>query len=408
MKYRISKKNKVLKGTVQLTPSKSISNRLLIIRALCNTPFEIENLASANDSFLLQKLLASSEKNLNAEDAGTAFRFLTAYLAQKPGEWTLTGSERMKQRPVGILVEALKKLGAEISYADKKNFPPVSIKGKKLKGGEIDIDGSVSSQFISGLLMIAPTLERGLKLKISGEISSQSYIDMTLKLLRLFGVRHEQKGKMISVAKQNYLGKNIFVESDWSAASYWYEMAALSDDVDLVLNGLQKDSIQGDAVIAEIMKRFGVETEFSGNAVRLTKKFPLSFDKFSYNFLASPDLVPAVAVTCAVLGVPAELKGVQNLRIKETDRLVALRTELNKMEVPSLISNFGFQISDAHGLKFPSSTFQTYNDHRMAMSFAPLALRFSEVEIENPEVVKKSYLEFWDDMKSVGFEIKEL
>ena len=406
MIYRIQKKNKVLKGTIRLTPSKSISGRLLVIQALCQNKLQIQNLATANDTVVLQRLLNLSPGILDTIDGGTTFRFLTAYLSQKPGEWLLTGSERMKQRPIKILVDALRSLGAEISYSEKEKFPPLKITGRKLKGGEIEMDASVSSQYSSALLMIAPLFEKGLKLKMTGEQASQPYVDMTLKLMRSFGIRHERKGKIISIAKQNYIPLNISVESDWSAASYWYEMAAMSDVVDLTLQGLHKDSIQGDSIIAEIMNQFGVETEFTNEGIVLKKKASFSLpQKFSYNFQECPDLVQGMAVTCTALGVGADFKGVQSLRVKETDRLVALRTELKKIETPTLISDFGIQISSSHNLPFPSSSFATYNDHRMAMSFAPLALKFGEVEIENPDVVKKSYPEFWDDLSSVGFEI---
>ncbi len=416
MIYRIRKKDKTLKGTIRLTPSKSISNRLLIIQSLCEEKFKIHNLATANDTSLLQRLLNSAPGILNAEDGGTTFRFLTAYLSQKPGEWLLTGSDRMKKRPIGILVDALRKLGAEISYTEKEKFPPLKISGKKFAGGEIEIDGSISSQFISALLLIAPTLENGLKLKLIGEISSYSYIEMTLKLMNVFGIQYSWNENIVSIAHQQYKPSAIFVEKDWSAASYWFEMAAMSDDVDLMIKGLQQNSIQGDSVISEIMKQFGVETEFVKEGIRLTKKsFFYLPEKFSFDFIPYPDLVQAMAVTCAVLGVAGEFTGVKSLRIKETDRLAALQTELKRIGVKCGILDFGFEISNysnvhrpSSNLQFPTSIFRTYNDHRMALSFAPLAIKLGEVEIENPEVVRKSYPEFWDDLRSVGFEISEI
>ena len=420
MIYRVTKKDKSLKGTIRLTSSKSISNRLLIISELCTDQFSINNLATANDTVLLQQLLNSPFEILNAEDAGTTFRFLTAFLSQKPGDWLLTGSSRMKQRPIGMLVDTLRKLGAEILYTETENFPPLKISGKKLTGREIEIDGSVSSQFISALLLVAPTLENGLKIILTGEISSRPYIEMTLKLMNVFGIHYSWNGNMISIAQQNYLPSDYPVESDWSAASYWFEMAALSDDVDLTLTGLQPNSIQGDSVVAEIMKPFGVEAEFVKEGIRLTKKSASHLPKkFSYNFQSCPDLVQTMAATCAALSVPANFYGVKSLRIKETDRLTALQTELKRIYVESDISDFGFEISDyvqppissfqlpSSNLQPPTSNFHTFNDHRMAMSFAPLALIFETVQIENPEVVKKSYPEFWDDLRSVGFEIAE-
>jgi 3-phosphoshikimate 1-carboxyvinyltransferase len=417
MIYRISKKGKTLKGTIQLTPSKSISNRVLIIRSLCEDEFRIENLATANDTVLLQKLLNSTSHILDAEDAGTTFRFLVAYLSQKPGEWTLTGTDRMKQRPVGILVDALRTLGADISYEANDHFPPLKITGKKINGGEIEINGSVSSQFISALLLIAPTLENGLTLKLIGEITSRPYIEMTLGLMNEFGIESDWNKVGIFISHQKYIAKNISIESDWSAASYWFEMAAFADDADLTLIGLRKNSIQGDSVIAEIMKQFGVETEFIKDAVRLKKNSQVNLPKqLAYDFKSIPDLVQTMAVTCAASGVEASFTGIQNLRIKETDRLHALCEELNRVGVKATISTisarlvsggFRFQISDPD-LQPPTSIFQSHNDHRMAMSLAPLALKFGNIEIENPDVVKKSYPEFWDDLMKAGFEIEEV
>ena len=407
MIYRIRKKDKTLRGKISLTPSKSISNRVLIIGALCADDFHVSNLATANDTVLLQKLLDSSSQVLDSEDSGTTFRFLTAYLSQKPGEWLLTGTDRMKQRPIGFLVDALRKLGAEIQYEEKENFPPLRIFGKKLSGGEVALNGSVSSQYISALLLIAPTLEKGLKIKVEKEVFSQSYIEMTLKLMGEFGIEYEWNENIISVKEQPYQSKDITVEADWSAASYWYEMAALSDDVDLTLVGLGKKSVQGDAVIAEMMKQFGVETEYTNEGIRLFRKpFPL-LEKFVYDFQSCPDLVQTMAVTCVARETEGEFTGVKNLRIKETDRLVALQDELKRLGIQTAISDSGFQISDLK-LQVPTSSFQTHNDHRMAMALAPLALKFEKIQIENPEVVKKSYPEFWDDLRRADFEIVEI
>jgi 3-phosphoshikimate 1-carboxyvinyltransferase len=344
---------------------------------------------------------------VDAKDAGTTFRFLTAYLSQKKGEWILTGTERMKERPIGILVDALRQLGAEITYAEKENFPPLKIKGRKLHGRELSIDGGVSSQYISALLMIAPTLEGGLKLKLTGEILSRPYIEMTLRLMHHFGIQYKWNENEIEIEQQYYIAKDFSVEADWSAASYWYELVALSDDADVLLKGLNKDSLQGDAVITEIMRQFGVQTEFITEGVRLTKNSlsVLPPQSFFYNFQSCPDLAQTLAVTCAALGVKAELSGVKNLRIKETDRLNALQSELKRIGVDSESSSFIFHLSSLSSLKTPNSPFQTYHDHRMAMCLAPLALKFGEIEIENSEVVKKSYPDFWKDLASVGFEI---
>jgi len=405
---RIEKKDKSVRGVIHLPPSKSIYNRVLIIRALCGGHFEISPAPSANDSLLLEKLLKTDASVMDAEDAGTSFRFLTAYLSQKPGEWLLTGTERMKERPVGILVNALKQLGAEIEYAEKENFPPLRIRGKKLKSGKVEIDGSVSSQFISALLLIAPVIEGGLQLNLKGEISSRPYIEMTLQLMKEFGVGSNWKGNSIAVEEQKYIANDFFVEGDWSAASYWYEIAALADEADITLTGLKENSLQGDSVISEIMRQFGVETEFTDKGIRITKQGTTNLPKtFSYNFQSCPDLVQTMAVTCAALGVEAEMSGIENLRIKETDRLNALQSELKQLGIQSQVDSSIFNLSTGN-LKPQTSNFkfQTYNDHRMAMCLAPIALKLGAVEIENSEVVKKSYLEFWNDLSSAGFDVK--
>jgi len=411
MVYRISKKDKTLKGTVGLTSSKSISNRVLIIRALCRDQFSISNLATAGDTQLLQKLLNSPGEIINAEDAGTTFRFLTAYLAQEPGNWLLTGTDRMKKRPVGILVDALRTLGAEISFTEKENFPPLKINGRKLKGGNMEIDGSISSQFISALLLVAPILNEGLTILIEGEISSRPYIEMTLSIMKQFGVHREWKGNIISIGHQDYRPATISIENDWSAASYWYEMASLSDDVDLILEGLKQNSAQGDSIIAALMEQFGIKTEYLQQGIRLTKKSKTDFKfpaNYSRNFIFHPDLFPAIAVTCAALEIPAEFSGVKNLRIKESDRMKAMQVELIKIGVVCEISDFGFRIADFENVQTSIFKFQTYLDYRIAMSLAPLALKYGAVEIENPDVVNKSYPDFWDDLRSVGFVVEEI
>jgi 3-phosphoshikimate 1-carboxyvinyltransferase len=396
MIVRVSKKDKSVKGNIHLPPSKSIYNRVLIIRALCGADFHISPVATANDSVLLQKLLKSTDSIINAEDAGTAFRFLTAFLSQKSREYFLTGTDRMRQRPIGILVEALRKLGADISYVEKDGYPPLRIHGKKLTAREIEIDGSVSSQFISALLMIAPTIQGGIQLNIQGEISSKPYIDMTLRLMKEFGVNSEWNGSRILVKEQRYRPKDFIVEADWSAASYWYEMAALSEEADISLIGLKKDSIQGDVVIADIMTRFGVQTDYVGDRIRIWKKSQSLPKLFSYDFKSCPDLFQTMAATCAALNIQTDIRGVENVRIKETDRIEAIETELKKIR----------DSSTAEINPFSPIKFQTRNDHRMAMCLAPLALKFGEVEIENPEVVSKSYPGFWNDLEKAGFVVE--
>jgi 3-phosphoshikimate 1-carboxyvinyltransferase len=406
MNVRISKADKSVRGTIQLPPSKSIYNRVQIIRALCDTPFKIFPEPAANDSVLLENLLKDDSASLNAEDAGTTFRFLTAYLAQKPEEWLLTGSARMKERPIWILVDALRELGADIKYEGKEGFPPLRIKGKKLKGGKIKIKGNVSSQFISALLMIAPVIEGGIQLDLEGEVLSKPYIKMTLALMQEFGVNHEWKNSIIKVWKQVYVGKDFNVEPDWSSASYWYEIAALANEVAIELSSLERNSIQGDAIVTELMKTFGVETTYTAEGIRLHKIKSKLPESFSYSFKSNPDLAQTLAMTCAALKVKANLSGVQSLRIKETDRLNALKTELEKTAAEILIE--GSQITINPNIQKTTSkiSFETYKDHRMALSLAPLALKFEAVEIRNSDVIKKSYPGFFNDLEKVGFSIQ--
>jgi 3-phosphoshikimate 1-carboxyvinyltransferase len=390
MIVRVSKKNKSVKGIIHLPPSKSIYNRALIIRALCGSDFKITPPASANDSILLERLLKNETTLVDAEDAGTTFRFLTAYLASREGEFLLTGTERMQQRPMGILVEALRQLGAEIEYVNKTRYPPLKINGRKLKGGKIAIDASVSSQFVSALLLIAPVVEGGIELIIQGEISSRPYIELTLHIMEYFGVKAEWKGNVISIKEQKYLPQDIAIESDWSAASYWYEIATLSEQADITLSGLNEESSQGDNIIEDMMKPFGVETEYLQGSMRICKNESFIPEIYNCDFKSCPDLFQTMAATCSALNVKTGFEGIENVRIKETDRLMAIEIELSKLK---------------SGTQRPIR-FQTYNDHRMAMCLAPLALKFGVVEIENPEVVRKSYSEFWNDLRSVGFDVE--
>jgi 3-phosphoshikimate 1-carboxyvinyltransferase len=400
-----------LKATVHLPSSKSISNRLLIIQALSGKNFSIKNLSEADDTTLLQELLSSNEKILDAQNAGTCFRFLTAYLAQKKGEWILTGSERMKQRPIRTLVDALKKLGADIKYLEKETFPPLSIHGKKLTGAELEIDTSQSSQFISALLLIAPCINGGLKLKLTGNKSSGPYMDMTLNLMKQSGIKILNNENAIEIPQQEYISGDCSVESDWSSAAFWYAMAALSDNADVSLKGLTAQSIQGDSIVAEWMNLFNVETHFvkDGAIINHHKKSPEK--KFSFNFSQHPDLAPAFFVLCAALGLEATFSGVKNLSIKESSRAEALKTEFEKCGAEIIkISEDEYRIAPhprplSKGKRSSSLSFETYNDHRLAMAFAMLAIPLGRVEIKNPAVVSKSYPGFWNDLRSAGFEI---
>ncbi|PJB15900.1 MAG: 3-phosphoshikimate 1-carboxyvinyltransferase [Flavobacteriales bacterium CG_4_9_14_3_um_filter_32_8] len=430
MSISLSHFTQLIKGEIQLTSSKSESNRALIIRALCGKNFEMENLATAEDTVILKKTLHSilhlstTNNVLDVGLAGTAMRFLTAYLAIQNGEWTLTGSSRMKERPIRLLVTALHQMGAEIEYIEKEGFPPLKIKGKELIGGKIQVDGSVSSQYISALLLIAPQLKKGLQLDFIGELTSKPYIEMTINMMCYFGVSAAWKNNSITVNNGNYKAKDFIVEADWSSASYWYSMVALAKEAKITLLGLKLNSLQGDAVVAKIYENFGVKTEYLNNGVRLTKTsdFGLRTSDFRLNFSNCPDLAQAVAVTCAALNVPAKLTGLSTLRIKETDRILALQTELCKLgynvevEGDDLIILSSLR-TEQRGVKQSVSnnkiasclamtnTIKTYNDHRMAMAFAPLALLYP-ITIENPDVVIKSYPNFWKDLERVGFVIE--
>ena len=414
----VIKKNKILKGNLRLPPSKSISNRLLIIRAISSTDFAINNLSHSDDTILLQNLLyeISNSKSvksyieLDTANAGTAMRFLTSYLTFLPGNWILTGSDRMKQRPIGILVDALKALGADIDYLGKLGYPPLMIKGKSLNGGEITVDPGISSQFISALLLIAPRLPGGLSIRIQGQAVSFPYIHMTLQLLDFFGIGTLQKRNTIVIPEAGIIGKDFTVEADWSAAAFWYEASILADEVDLLLEGLQKNSLQGDAILADIYQNFGIVSEFNENGVRLTKT-KKKLDGYYFDFSDHPDIALAVITTCAALGLRGRFEGLKSLRIKETNRLRALKIEYSKLGLNlepdspvDLIPKIEFvnpQFKSNSDLKI-----ETYGDHRMAMTFAPLSIKFGSIRIENPDVVSKSYPEYWDHLASLGFEIK--
>ena len=408
MKYTISKNNRTINGRIRLSGSKSISNRVLLIRALCDESFVIDNLASANDTILLQQLLAEDQPEKDAGPAGTTFRFLTAFLSLKSGVQTLTGSERMKQRPIKILVDALRQIGAKIDYLEKEGYPPLKIKEAEVLGAnnQLSIDAGVSSQYISALLMIAPSLPNGLELKLVGEVVSLPYIQMTLNIMAFFGIEYLWVGDTIKIQPQSYEPKYFDVEADWSAASYYYEMVAMAEEADLYLDGLQKNSLQGDAAIVKIMQHFGVITEYTPTGVHL-RKSGKSKIPFEYNFVKCPDLAQTVVVACAATGTEAKMTGLKTLRIKETDRIEALDQELKKI-------GSSFEACDDQGAFCVKSkaafgqtpAFDTYEDHRMAMAFAPLAM-MGKIEINEPTVVKKSYPFYWDDLQKIGFLVGE-
>jgi len=425
--YKITKSDKKLKGTVYLTSSKSVSNRVLLIQALSSQHFRAHNLADSMDTQILAEILknetsgdhASTFKKLEVEvsyytgHGGTTIRFLTAFFASREGTRILTGSDRMNERPIKPLVDALIQLGAKITYLNKEGFTPIKIEGAKLNGGDIEMDAGVSSQFITALLLIAPTLENGLNIHLKGKTASRSYILMTMKVLEHFGITYTWVNNIIAVPKQEYQGWDYHIESDWSSASYWYEIAALSEEVDLKIKGLRRKSIQGDSVVANLFEFFGVRTVFTEEGITLSKT-NYKPEAFDFDFTEYPDIAQTVAVVASGLKIPMQLNGLHTLYMKETDRVKALKTELKKIGITaddsvknSLAISFSEIKKDSSNIFEPDLQFSTYHDHRMAMAFAPLALLYPEVKIESPTVVKKSYPDYWNDLKAMGFEIKE-
>ena len=401
-KYALRFPQGKLQGKITLPSSKSISNRLLVIRALSPESFPLKRLSDSDDTQSLQKGLQSSSDIIDVAHAGTTMRFLTGYFAATGKAKTITGSERMKNRPIGDLVDALNSLGADIHYIEKQGYPPVQTSGKLLSGNFIEINGNVSSQFISALLLIAPVLPDGLTIGIKGEPVSASYIRMTLELMQQAGVSSRFEKNIITVAGQNYRSEGMCVEPDWSAASYWFQMAALADDAELLLEDITEKSLQGDAMISQIARSLGVKTEFTSEGALLTKQKGIS-QHLELDFINMPDLVQTVAVTCCLKNIPFRFSGVQTLRVKETDRIAALQNELLKLgyrirETGTGVIEWNFEYAEPQH----PACIATYHDHRMAMAFAPVAIHFPDLQIENPDVVSKSYPNFWNDLKNVG------
>lgn len=415
---RLYQPNKQLRGRIALERSKSLSNRALVIRELCGTDFPLESLSASTDTQTLEKLLSlfrvqkkqrKEHMLLDAGAGGTTFRFLAAFLAFQPGIQILTGNSRMLERPIGPLVEALRSLGARISYAGRPGFPPLLIEEPDWAAyrPDIKISASVSSQFISALLMVAPLFPQGIRLQLEDAVVSRPYIDMTLGAMRHFGVESRFLGKGIIIPPGVYRPAAFQVEADWSAASYFYGFAALSDSCDLFLEGLNERSLQGDAILALRMEAFGVKTRFEPGGARLFKTSPCPPPPIlAWDFIENPDLAQTISVLCAAVGAQSLFSGLETLRIKETDRIAALQTELKKIDVKLLeMADWpGKACFIQEGLAGWKETplFSTYGDHRMAMAFSQLAL-LGPVGIENPEVVEKSYPKFWEDLKSLGF-----
>jgi len=399
-----------LKGRVVLPASKSISNRALVINALAGNDALPDNVSNCDDTNVMLRWLHRRPATVDIGAAGTAMRFSTALLAVSEGEHVITGTERMKNRPIAVLVDALLQLGACIDYQEKEGFPPLRIKGNaRLAGGEISLPGNVSSQYISALLMIGPVLKNGLKLVLTDEVVSRPYINMTMAMMRDYGAKAEWlSDHVVAVEPGIYRQRRYFVESDWSAASYWYEMVALSPDAaaEVVLPGLFAQSLQGDSRGTALFRQLGVDTTFVGERDVKLSKWGRVVEHLNADFVEMPDLAQTFAVTCCMLGVPFHFKGLQSLRIKETDRIHALEAELAKL---------GYVLEDRSDSELiwtgrrtapqPDAAIDTYEDHRMALAFAPAALRLGSIRINNPQVVTKSYPGYWEDLKSVGFQL---
>ncbi len=400
-------RNNSVNGTIlQLSSSKSISNRALLLKALSSPQSVVNNLSIARDTQLMLRLIGSEDQTINVFDAGTTMRFLTAYFALTGKNKIMTGTDRMKERPIGLLVDALRKLGARINYLGVEGFPPMEIKGFGQQiTSEIEIPGNVSSQYISALMMVAPTLPKGLLIKLKGEVGSVPYIRMTASLMEEFGVQPEinfEKG-FIKVQNQPYRSAAVTVEADWSSASYWFGFVALADQSDITLPNVSEKSLQGDRVIVDLMDHVGVKAQFANGHVRLTKK-PAA-QQLVWDFKDCPDLAQTVLPVCAAKGIRGEFTGLESLRIKETDRIAALQAELKKIGAELTEPAKGQWELKPGKIAGQSISINTYHDHRMAMGFAPWAT-LTDLKIEAPEVVNKSYPTFWDDMRSVGFEIK--
>lgn len=408
MQYTIKATTKSLKGEITLPTSKSISNRVLIINALAYSPFPVQNLSDSDDTRVMEQVLSANSDKFDIGHAGTAMRFLTAFLSKIVGKWEITGSERMQQRPIKILVDALNLLGAKIEYTNNTGYPPLRIWGSNLKGGKLELDGSISSQYISALLMIAPTLEGGLELTLTKRITSASYIDLTLSLMAQYGIEYKWEDNVITIKEQNYQPIPYVVEADWSGASYWYQMAVLASEADILLKGLKLDSLQGDCTQAKWFESFGIVSTQEENGVRLSKKEVRLPENYVQNFVENPDIAQTFAVMCVCKGIPFHFSGLETLKIKETDRINALITELGKLGAELYEPQPGELAWNGNidEVQFYSDVeIDTYHDHRMALAFAPVALVNGSIAINDPKVITKSYPGYWNDLKGLGIEV---
>lgn len=397
-------------GAIMIQGSKSLSNRYLVLKHVLQLSGEPLNVSTSEDTRLLISALETIQNNTEATidigHAGTDMRFLTALLSATPGRWILTGSGRMKERPIGELITALKLVGADIGFLEKENYPPLLINGQKLKGGEVSMNGEISSQFISAVLLSAPLFEKGISIKIDGEIVSRPYINMTIELMREFGINVAEEKNTISIdpIKKATTPKNNAIESDWSSASYWFSICALSQDAEITLKTFYNKSVQADSVLPGLFKQLGVFTEWGDNEIHL-KRQKVAASSFTHDFTHCPDIAQTIAVTCFGLGINATLTGLKTLRIKETDRIEALKVELEKLGAQISVGDDFITLKGKPNRLEDAPLIETYGDHRMALSFAPLALRYPAIRINNPGVISKSYPEFWNDLLSVGFNV---
>lgn len=403
------KHSSVLSNTsIKITGSKSETNRLLLLKALFPNLI-LENTSNSDDSEVMENALLENKEVIDIHHAGTAMRFLTAYFATKEDhEVVLTGSSRMKERPISVLVDALKQLGATITYEEKEGFPPIRIKGKKITQNKVSLAANISSQYISALLLIAPKLANGLELTLVGEITSVPYLKMTLSILNELGIGTTFSNNIIQVQPKSTIHNSTFnIESDWSSASYFYSIIALSEiGTEITLANYKANSIQGDSILTSIYKDFGVETFFIGNSIRIKKNQSHHSKSLILNLNNAPDIAQTLAVTCFGLGIACKLTGLHTLKIKETDRLLAVQTELQKLGANVAITVDSLSLEPSASIE-ENCSIKTYQDHRMAMAFAPLVLKTS-LYIEEAEVVSKSFPSFWNDLKTIGFQISEL
>ena len=397
-----------IEGCIQLSASKSISNRLLIIKAISKSSFDLYNLSESDDTQILNQILSNTSlpNEINCHHAGTTLRFLTAYLSTIKGKYRVFGSKRMHQRPIKPLVDCIRKLGIEIRYLENKGFPPIEILGKEtIEGGELTIPGNISSQFISALLLIAPKLKNGLSLRIIEPILSTPYIKMTLSLMQEMGIEYKWDKNTIHVKHQAYSTKNIAAENDWSSASFIYSLASLSSESKIEIPHLYLDSVQGDSFVSELYSHLGVETSFHKKGVTITKNNHLS-RKVDFNLSDFPDLALPYVVSCAGLGVEVYLTGLESLKIKESDRLVTIKKELSKFNVECKINDHSIYVPKNQQIKYNGEVIEDHNDHRIPMSIAPLTIKTEDnIFFKDSSVVNKSYPLFWDDLKKLGFSI---